>query len=77
MTFFFTKSTASVGIALVNSFAALGGFVGPMILGMVTFTQGMLILATLATIGLITLISLKLKQQATAKNTLQPTTVEE
>ena len=35
MTFFFTESTAPVGIALVNSFAALDGFVGPMILGMV------------------------------------------
>lgn len=60
MTFFFTESTAPVGIALVNSFAALGGFVGPMILGVVAFTQGMLILAGLIMIGLITLLSLKL-----------------
>ena len=38
MTFFFSESTAPVGIAIVNSFAALGGFVGPMILGMVALT---------------------------------------
>jgi len=63
MTFFFTESTAPVGIALVNSFAALGGFVGPMILGMVVFTQGMLILAGLLVIGLITLFTLKLTNQ--------------
>jgi len=63
MTFFFTESTAPVGIALVNSFAALGGFVGPMILGMVVFTQGMLVLAGLLVIGLITLLTLKLTNQ--------------
>ncbi|MFJ8259419.1 MFS transporter [Peribacillus asahii] len=63
MTFFFTESTAPVGIALVNSFAALGGFVGPMILGMVVFTQGMLILAGLLVIGLITLLTLNLTNQ--------------
>lgn len=60
MTFFFTESTAPVGIALVNSFAALGGFVGPMILGSVAFTQGMFILSGLLIIGLFTLITLKL-----------------
>lgn len=60
MTFFFTESTAPVGIALVNSFAALGGFVGPMILGSVAFTLGMFILSGLLIIGLFTLITLKL-----------------
>ena len=60
MTFFFTASTAPVGIALVNSFAALGGFVGPMILGSVTFTQGMFVIAGILAVGLVTLISLKL-----------------
>jgi ACS family tartrate transporter-like MFS transporter len=60
MTFFFTESTAPVGIAIVNSFAALGGFVGPMILGTVAFTQGMFILSGLLIIGVITLLSLKL-----------------
>lgn len=63
MTFFFSESTAPVGIALVNSFAALGGFVGPMILGSVAFTQGMFILAGLLVIGLVTLIALKLNKE--------------
>ncbi|MFS0602084.1 MFS transporter [Peribacillus frigoritolerans] len=60
MTFFFTESTAPVGIAIVNSFAALGGFVGPMILITVAFTQGMFILSGLLMMGVITLLSLKL-----------------
>jgi ACS family tartrate transporter-like MFS transporter len=60
LTFFFTESTAPVGIALVNSFAALGGFVGPMILGSVAFTSGMFIIAGLLVIGFITLMTLKL-----------------
>lgn len=64
LTFFFTESTAPVGIALVNSFAALGGFVGPMILGLVAFTQGMFVLAALLFIGLITLITLKLDKKS-------------
>lgn len=59
MTFFFTESTAPVGIALVNSFAALGGFVGPMILGSLTLTSGMLLIAFLLFAGLLTLLSLK------------------
>jgi ACS family tartrate transporter-like MFS transporter len=60
MTFFFTETTAPVGIAIVNSFAGLGGFVGPMILGTVAFTQGMFILSGLLVIGVITLLSLRL-----------------
>jgi ACS family tartrate transporter-like MFS transporter len=60
MTFFFTESTAPVGIALVNSFAALGGFVGPMILGIVAFTSGMFILSGLLAISIITMLTLKL-----------------
>jgi ACS family tartrate transporter-like MFS transporter len=60
MTFFFTETTAPVGIAIVNSFAGLGGFVGPMILGTVGFTQGMFILSGLLVIGVITLLSLRL-----------------
>lgn len=59
LTFFFTESTAPVGIAVVNSFAALGGFVGPMILGAVAFTTGMFIIAGLLIIGAITLMTLK------------------
>ena len=60
LTFFFTDSTAPVGIAVVNSFAALGGFVGPMILGSVAFTTGMFIIAGILVIGAITLMTLKL-----------------
>ncbi|GEN36046.1 hypothetical protein ADA01nite_35060 [Aneurinibacillus danicus] len=60
MTFFFTESTAPVGIALVNSFAALGGFVGPMILGTVAFTSGMFILSGLLAISIVTMLTLKL-----------------
>ncbi|WP_342514911.1 MFS transporter [Sporosarcina sp. FSL K6-1522] len=60
MTFFFSESTAPVGIALVNSFAALGGFVGPMILGMVAFTTGMFVISALLVVGIITLMTLKL-----------------
>ncbi|SDM38615.1 MFS transporter, ACS family, tartrate transporter [Psychrobacillus sp. OK028] len=63
LTFFFTDSTAPVGIAVVNSFAALGGFVGPMILGAVAFTSGMFIIAGLLIIGAITLMSLKLSTE--------------
>lgn len=63
LTFFFTDSTAPVGIAVVNSFAALGGFVGPMILGAVAFTSGMFIIAGLLVIGAITLMTLKLSSE--------------
>lgn len=59
MTFFFTDSTAPVGIALVNSFAALGGFVGPMILGMFTLSSGMLLLAGFIAFGIIILLTTK------------------
>lgn len=66
MTFFFTESTAPLGIAFVNSFAALGGFVGPMILGMVAFTQGMFIIAALLLIGLVTQVALRLAKEKNA-----------
>lgn len=60
MTFFFTESTAPVGIALVNSLASLGGFVGPMILGLVTLTSGMFVLSGILAVGILTLWGLKL-----------------
>lgn len=62
MTFFFTESTAPVGIALVNSLASLGGFLGPMIFGFVTVKTGMLLLAGLAVIGAYTALVLKSRQ---------------
>lgn len=73
LTFFFTESTAPVGIAVVNSFAALGGFVGPMILGAVAFTSGMFIIAGLLLIGALTLVTLKL---ATERKTEKVTEVQ-
>lgn len=68
MTFFFTENTAPVGIALVNSFAALGGFVGPMILGSVAFTLGMFILSGLLVIGLLTTLTLTLLSNKSANS---------
>lgn len=62
MTFFFTESTAPVGIALVNSFAALGGFVGPTILGMFTLSSGMFLLAGLIALGIIILLTTKRRE---------------
>ncbi|GEK35432.1 MFS transporter [Kurthia sibirica] len=47
LTFYFTKKTAPVGIAIVNSLASLGGFVGPMILGSMTLVFGMYTLGAL------------------------------
>ena len=62
LTFFFTESTAPVGIALVNSFAALGGFVGPMILGMFTVSSGMFLLAGLIAVGIFILLTTKRRE---------------
>ncbi len=59
LTFFFTESTAPVGIALVNSFAALGGFVGPTILGWFTLQTGMFVLAGLLVIGVVILFTMQ------------------
>src|SRR5690606_19453276 len=62
LTFFCTESTAPVGIALVNSFAALGGFVGPMILGMFTVSSGMFLLAGLIAVGIFILLTTKRRE---------------
>lgn len=58
LTFFFTESTAPVGIALVNSFAALGGFVGPTILGMFVLKTGMFALAIILVVGILILLTM-------------------
>lgn len=60
-THFFTEKTAPVGIALVNSFAALGGFVGPYILGIFTFVSGMYFLSGLCILAIILLFTIKQK----------------
>ena len=39
LTFFFTQSTAPAGIALVSSLSAIGGFIGPMLLGVVEYER--------------------------------------
>lgn len=62
MTFFFTERTAPVGIALVNSFASIGGFVGPMMFGLVSIQSGMFILFGLAVIGLVLAIVVRPKE---------------
>jgi len=59
-TFFFTESTAPAGIALVSTLSSLGGFIGPMLLGVVSLKQGMLIIAGFMLISLITLFTIKL-----------------
>jgi MFS transporter, ACS family, tartrate transporter len=76
LTFFFSESTAPVGIALVNSFAALGGFVGPAILGLVNLQQGMFILSFLLVIGAITLMTLKLERNIAKKEVIQAVQLE-
>lgn len=58
-THYFTESTAPVGIALVNSIAALGGFLGPYILGVLSLTAGMYFLAILGVVGAVLLLTLK------------------
>ncbi|MGX9134818.1 MFS transporter [Rummeliibacillus sp. JY-2-4R] len=58
LTFFFTEETSPVGIALVNSIAALGGFVGPFILGAFGFSSGMILLIILLVVSLAILSSL-------------------
>lgn len=59
MTFFFTESTAPVGIALVNSIASLGGFFGPVIFGYLTVQMGMFTLALFAVLAIVVLVTLK------------------
>lgn len=51
ITFFFTEDTAPVGIALVNSIGALGGFVGPYLLGVFGFQSGIIFLIVLLVAG--------------------------
>lgn len=63
ITFFFTESTAPVGIALVSTLSSLGGFVGPYIMGVFNFTEAMFIIAGFLLISLITLTTLKLAKK--------------
>jgi MFS transporter, ACS family, tartrate transporter len=59
MTLFFTESTAPAGIATVNAFASLGGFIGPMIFGQLAISNGMFLIATLAILACAVILSLR------------------
>ncbi|MEH7275222.1 MFS transporter [Neobacillus vireti] len=61
MTLFFTESTAPAGIALVNAFASLGGFIGPMIFGKMPISNGMFTLGSLIVIACLVIFSLRQK----------------
>ncbi|MBT2720591.1 MFS transporter [Bacillus sp. ISL-46] len=63
ITYFFSESTAPVGIALVSTLSSLGGFVGPYIMGVFNFNQAMFIIAGFLLISLITLTTLKLAKK--------------
>lgn len=62
LTFFFTQSTAPAGIALVSSLSAIGGFIGPMLLGVVELREGMFVIAGFMLVSLLTLFTLKLEK---------------
>ena len=70
---FFTESTAPVGIALVNSFAALGGFVGPYLLGIFNFNSSMYFLCGVCILASFMLYTLKNKQKQGQVITVQET----
>ena len=59
MTLFFTESTAPAGIAMVNAFASLGGFIGPMIFGQLAISNGMFLIAALAILAGVVILSLR------------------
>ena len=59
MTLFFTETTAPAGIAMVNAFASLGGFIGPMIFGQLAISNGMFLIAALAILACVILLTFK------------------
>lgn len=59
MTLFFTETTAPAGIAMVNALASLGGFIGPMIFGQLAISNGMFLIAALAILACVVLLSFK------------------
>ena len=59
MTLFFTETTAPAGIAMVNAFASLGGFIGPMIFGQLAIFNGMFLIAALAILACVILLTFK------------------
>lgn len=65
LTLFFTESTATAGIALVNSIASIGGFIGPMIFGNLSISIGMFVLSGLVIAGGLAVFSTKYKVNST------------
>ena len=63
LTFFFSESTAPAGIALVSTLSSLGGFIGPMVLGVLNLQQGMLVITGFMLVSLLTLITLNQNQR--------------
>lgn len=63
LTFFFSESTAPAGIALVSTLSSLGGFIGPMVLGVLNLQQGMLVITGFMLVSLLTLITLNQHQR--------------
>ncbi|WP_243292047.1 MFS transporter [Bacillus sp. FJAT-47783] len=59
LSMFFTESSAAVAIALVNSIGGLGGFFGPVLLGYLSQSQGLLLFSTVFLLSLIPLFILK------------------
>ncbi|WP_026573055.1 MFS transporter [Bacillus sp. UNC438CL73TsuS30] len=64
MTLFFTESTAPAGIATVNAFASLGGFIGPMIFGQLAISHGMFLIGILAILACVVVLSLRQKGES-------------
>ena len=58
MTTFFTESTAPAGIATVNAFASLGGFIGPMVFGQLALSTGMFVIGSLSILACLVVLSL-------------------
>ena len=68
LTFFFSESTAPAGIALVSTFSSLGGFIGPMVLGVLNLQQSMLVIAGFMLVSLLTLITLRQRQNKVTRS---------
>ncbi|WP_428911694.1 MFS transporter [Niallia sp. Krafla_26] len=70
VTMAFTESTAPVGIATVNTLGSLGGFVGPALLGVLSFTNGMYLIAFLILLASVLLLTFK-QRIATNNHTVE------
>ncbi|MGG0175823.1 MFS transporter [Gottfriedia acidiceleris] len=55
----FTESTAPIGIATVNTLGSLGGFVGPFLFGMLSFSKGMFLIGALIFLSSVILLTFR------------------